>query len=76
MFKDKVNTSIKTESAEDFLARGGEITVIKEGKSAFKKTRTKKAKGVSAQALYDAAVGTPQEAEVVAYLKTQGIEVS
>lgn len=76
MFKNKVNESAKTESVEDFLARGGNVTKLQEGQSAYKKTRKKKAKGVSAQALYDAAVGTPQEKEVVAYLKSQGIEVS
>lgn len=66
------------ESTEEFLARGGSITTVAEGKSALKKSKKRKtkSKGVDAQALYDAAVGTPQEAEVIAFLKTQNIEVS
>lgn len=77
MFRDKVNENIKTESVESFLARGGDITVVQEGKSALKKqAKKKKKKGINAQALLDAAIGTPQEQEVIAFLESQGIEVS
>ena len=67
------NTEVKTETTEEFLTRGGKITKIVKGDSYKRKTRRKTS--IDAQALYNAAVGTPQEDEVVAFLKSQGVEV-
>ena len=75
MFKD-LEINVIPETTEEFLARGGEIQKIAEGDSYKRKTRKPRQPKVNAQQLYDAAVGTPQEAEVVAFLKSQGIEVS
>lgn len=61
------------ETTEEFLARGGEIKQIVKGDSYKRKTRRKTS--IDVKAMLDAAVGTPQEAEVVAFLKTQGVEV-
>lgn len=65
------------ETVEQFLARGGQINKINEGVSGKKKPRQTKAKSnkINAQALLDAAMGTPKEAEVINFLKSQGIEV-
>lgn len=63
------------ETVEQFLARGGEIKKVDEGVSGKKKTRKPKSNKIDAQALLDAAVGTPKEAEVINFLKSQGIEV-
>lgn len=59
--------AIKPESVEEFLARGGRISTVRKP--------TKKANKIDAQTLLDAAIGTPQEAEVIAFLASQGIEV-
>lgn len=66
----------KTETTEEFLARGGVIEKIKEGMSNKRKSPPKEKKQtINAQALLDAAVGTEREEEVVNFLKSQGIEV-
>lgn len=67
------NIQVKAETTEEFLARGGNITRVAEDDSYKRKTR--KTNKINAQALLDAAIGTPQEAEVVAFLKSQGVEV-
>ena len=74
MFKSK-EIKVKAETTEEFLARGGKIKQIAEGDSYKRKTRTKRTPKINAQQLYNAAVGTPQEAEVIAFLNSQGIEV-
>lgn len=65
------------ESVEAFLARGGNIQTV--GVAAPKKGKGKSIKAkdnkVDAQALLDAAVANGCEAEVVAFLQSQGIEV-
>lgn len=67
---------IKTETTEEFLARGGVIQKIEEGMSCKRKSPPKKKKQtINAQALLDAAVGTEREEEVINFLKSQGIEV-
>ena len=69
---------IKVETTQEFLACGGQIEYIAPKVSGLRpapKPRKPKSKGIDAQALLDAAVGTPQEAEVIAFLKSQGIEV-
>jgi NADPH-dependent glutamate synthase beta subunit-like oxidoreductase len=58
---------IQPESVEAFLVRGGKIT----GKT----TKTKKTTKIDAQQLLDAAIGTENEAAVIAFLASQGIEV-
>lgn len=60
------------ETVEQFLARGGEIQRVAEGISGKRKAKTPK---LDAQALLNAAMGTPQEQEVINFLKSQGIEV-
>lgn len=60
------------ETVEQFLARGGKIDTIAEGISGKRQKSTKK---IDAQALLDKAIGTPQEQEVINFLKSQGIEV-
>jgi hypothetical protein len=79
MFKSNVNKKQeesfkKRETVEQFLARGGQIEKIEEGVSG-KQKRTAKSNKVDAQALLDKAIGTPQEQEVINFLKSQGIEV-
>jgi hypothetical protein len=59
--------SIKPESVESFMARGGKIITDFTKKKATHKT--------DAQALLDAALGTEHEAEVIRFLASQGIEV-
>lgn len=72
----------KRETVDEFLARGGNVTKVDKKASGKKKIKTKtktvkvKNNKIDAQALLDSAMGTPQEAEVVAFLKTQGIEVN
>ena len=60
------------ETVEQFLARGGKIDKVAEGVSGKRKARKPK---LDAQALLDKAMGTPQEQEVINFLKSQGIEV-
>ena len=76
MFKNQA-VNVKCESVEEFLARGGKIQKVAPSASGKKRTSTpkKKEKTVDPQALLDAATGTPQEAEVIAFLKSQGFEV-
>lgn len=62
----------RVESVEEFLARGGTIKNVDKSASKYKKSSKKK---IDAQALLDAAIGTPQEAEVIKFLASQGIEV-
>lgn len=62
----------KVESTEEFLARGGKIQTVKHG---FSKTKKVSKNKIDAQKLLDAAMGTPQEAEVIKFLASQGIEV-
>ncbi len=68
----KTNDSIKVETTKEFLARGGKIEVYGERESS-KRKRTRKSRTVDAQALLNAATGTDEEAEVVTFLKSQGI---
>lgn len=76
LFKGHVNGKVEQsfknrETVEQFLARGGKIQVIDEGVS----RRNKATKKIDAQALLNKAMGTPQEQEVINFLKSQGIEV-
>lgn len=59
------------ETIEQFLARGGQIQKIAEGVSGKRKRSNK----IDAQALLNKALGTPQEQQVIEFLKSQGIEV-
>lgn len=61
--------SIKPESVEEFLARGGKIITTYEKKT--KKVSHK----TDAQTLLDAAMGTEHEAEMIKFLASQGIDV-
>lgn len=72
--KQQDSNFAKRETVEEFLARGGQVTKVSENQSG-KKRSTKNKKGIDAQALLDAAVGTKDEAKVIAFLKSQGIEV-
>ena len=63
------------ETVEQFLARGGQIQTIDEGVSGKHKKRAK-SNTIDAQALLDKAMGTPQEEQVINFLKSQGIEVN
>lgn len=63
--------NMKTESVEEFLARGGQIKTLDEGHSKEKKQPKK----INAQMLLDAAIGTADEAVVIAFLASQGIDV-
>ena len=66
--------AIKPQTVEEFLAAGGQVEKV-----SLKAERTKKAKvngkSIDAQALLDAAMGTPAEQEVIAFLASQGIDV-
>jgi hypothetical protein len=61
--------NMKVETVEEFLARGGKIN--KEVDPVNVKTGK-----IDAQALLDAAIGSPDEAAVIAFLASQGIEVN
>ena len=73
---------MKNETYEEFIARGGKV--IKCKTKEIRKYSSipsfylppKKAKGVDPQQLLDAATSTEHEAEVVAFLQSQGYEVS
>lgn len=75
----------KTETVEQFMARGGKITKCKTyGVRKYssipamyhgQQGQSKKKHGVDAQQLLDAAIGTEYEAEAIAFLESQGYEV-
>ena len=74
MFNSKVNPNIKkAETVEEFLARGGQIQKFAEGDSYKRKTR--KPTKIDAQALLDNCKNEHEEKSVIAFLKSQGIEV-
>jgi hypothetical protein len=60
--------ALKLESTDSFLARGGKIEVIGSMTEA-------KSKKIDAQKLLDKVVGTKHEKEVMALLRSQGIQV-
>lgn len=74
----------KIETVEEFLARGGEVTKcptrqIRKFSSCpalYLPKKAVKKPGIDAQQLLDAAVGTEHEADAVAFLESQGYEVS
>lgn len=73
----------KTETIEQFIARGGQVQVCEtrgiRKYSSFPGTQLPKKvekKGVDAQELLDAAVGTDLEADTIAFLESQGYEVN
>lgn len=72
--KKKQEAFKNRETVKQFLARGGQIEKVEEGVSGKRKRANKKNK-IDAQALLDKAMGTPQEKEVINFLKSQGIEV-
>lgn len=74
MFNGNQSKEQTRETTEQFLARGGKIDIVPEGRS-YKHKRKAKSTKIDAQALLNKAVGTPQEKEVVAFLKSQGITV-
>jgi hypothetical protein len=61
--------SLKLETADEFLNRGGKI-ISTSGKQSFGSR-----KSIDAQKLLDSAVGTKYESEVIKLLKAQGIQV-
>lgn len=63
-------SSIEVESSEDAIARGVKVEKVNNNSYKYKKS-TK----VDVQKLLNAAAGTPQEAEVIKYLKSMGFEV-
>lgn len=71
----------KVESVEEFLTRGGAVTICKTRQirkySSIPGLHFPKKKKVSinAQQLLDAAVDTEHEAEAIAFLESQGYEV-
>lgn len=72
MFRNVVK-DVETESVDEFLARGGKIRKIAEGDTYKRKTR--KSTNINAQALLDKAMGTANETDVIAFLKSQGYKV-
>lgn len=62
--------SLKLETAEEFLARGGKVQRI-----ACRESFGDRSKSVDAQKLLDKVVGTKHEAEVVKILRSQGIQI-
>ena len=66
----KKHNSIQLETAEEFLARGG-----KAQKVGARQSFGSKKKSIDAQKLLDAAAGTSSEAEVIKFLRSQGIQV-
>ena len=73
---------VKIETVQQFLARGGKVEKcptrqVRKFSSCPALYMPKKQKtGYSAQEILDAAVGTVHEAEAIAFLETQGYEVS
>lgn len=67
--RNKFN-SIKLETTEEFLARGGSAQKIK-----VRQSFGSRSKAIDAQKLLDAAAGTSSEAEVIKFLRSQGIQV-
>lgn len=61
------------ETVESFLARGGQISKHAEGESGKKKRKNKNT--VDAQKLLDNCKTEAEQAAVITYLKSQGIEV-
>lgn len=66
------NNDLKIESVEDFIARGGRVQQFVEGDSYKRKTR--KTQKIDVFGLLNAARGTDQEKEVIAFLKSQGVK--
>lgn len=72
----------KVETVQEFIARGGKVSkcptrqVRKFSSIPGMYLPKKKKPGVDAQTLLDAAVGTEQEAEAIAFLESQGYEVN
>jgi len=72
------------ETVEQFISRGGEITKCKTRgirkhsscPGLYLPPKKEKKKGVDAQQLLDAATGTQHEAEVIAFLESNGYEVN
>jgi hypothetical protein len=62
--------NIKLETAEEFLARGGVSQKV-----GTRQSFGSKKKAIDAQKLLDAAAGTSSEAEVIKFLRSQGIQV-
>jgi hypothetical protein len=60
--------NLEMESSDSFLARGGKVEVIGSKSVA-------KSKKIDAQKLLDKVVGTKHEKEVIAFLRSQGIQV-
>jgi len=60
--------ALKLESSQSFLDRGGKVEVI--GSQSIAKS-----KKIDAQRLLDKVVGTKHEKEVIALLRSQGIQV-
>ena len=73
----------KTETVEDFLARGGKVTKLKtygikkySSCPSFYLPKKKEKASINVQELLDAAVGTEHEEETIAFLESQGYEIS
>jgi hypothetical protein len=66
--------AIKPQTVEEFLAAGGSIDKVNTKQAKEKKVKMN-GNTIDAQALLDAAAGTPAEKEVIAFLASQGIEV-
>jgi hypothetical protein len=62
--------SLKLETADEFLNRGGKISCTS-GKQSF----GSRSKSVDAQKLLDSVIGTQYESEVIKLLRSQGIQV-
>lgn len=72
MFKDKV-CEAKTETTEEFLAKGGKIQKFMEGDSGKRKTRIPSK--IDAQKLLDNCKNEAEERSLIGFLKSQGVEV-
>jgi hypothetical protein len=62
--------SLKFETTEQFIARGGKIYSVS-GRQSF----GSRSKSIDAQKLLDKVIGTEHEAEVIKLLRSQGIQV-
>ena len=62
--------SLKFETSEQFLARGGKINYVDD-----RETFGSRSKSIDAQKLLDKVVGTKHEAEVIKFLRSSGIQV-
>lgn len=79
MYKSNISPELEkkrsnNESVEQFLARGGKIQKVQSFSDVAPKAKVKGGK-IDAQALLDAAVAAGQEKEMIAFLKSEGIEV-